>query len=459
MNFPSKSIVWILILTLLSTGEAFAQYKYTRVSVEVNAGVSLPRTSINGTLGAFSELGVRVASSRYLSGKLSLGVGKLSGSQDVKELVFPRENVDNYTKFTTTYYSFSGSGMLNIERLLNLRGAGKRFHRLNTFLVVGAGYMYPDVEVNRVDGQYKNYKNNVRFISNNFGLDFKYFLSNRFDLNFGAEYRLVQTYYLDGAFSDKKYDALYNGYIGLSYNIGANSDKKHLEWFNLDGKEDVIFVPFKDEQKKGEEVPIVNEDKPIRDSLAMSEPDRSNDTPEDTTNYEASGKDAPGVDTNQVKIDHDPKLVIKTDTNSNIIVSQQVIEDTTAGKKVGRHTDIRGRVIARQDTIKRTTTAPTEPVVTTTPSGQLNDISGIVPPLGKYNVIVGTYSGPKYAYLFRNKLRKEGFQAALFRDNQRSKMIRVCVYYGDDRKEANKQLRGYMAKFNGQAWIHVYDPK
>lgn len=455
MNSPSKSIVWILILTLLSTGEAIAQYKYTRVSLEVNAGVSVPNTSITGSLGAFSELGVRVASSRYLSGRLSFGVGKLSGSQDVKELVFPRENIDNYTKFTTTYYSFSGSGMLNVERLLNLRNAGRKFHRLNTFLVVGAGYMYPDVEVNRVDGQYKNYKNNVRFITNNFGLDFKYFLSNRFDLNLGAEYRLVQTYYLDGAFSDKKYDGMYNGYIGISYNIGANSDKKHLEWFNLDGKEDVIFVPFKDEPKKGDDVPIVNEDKPIRDSLAMVEPDKPNDTPDDTTDYNAGTKDLPLTPDTQ-----EPKMVIKHDSNTTIVISQSVVEDTVVSRKIGRHTDIKGRVITKQDTtnkVQNPVVVSKEPAVVTTNTGLLNDINGIVPPMGKYNVIVGTYSGPKYAFLFRNKLRKEGFQAALFRDNDRSKMVRVCVYYGDDRKEANKQLRLYMSKFNGQAWLHIYN--
>lgn len=455
MNSPSKSIVWILILTLLSTGEAIAQYKYTRVSLEVNAGVSVPNTSITGSLGAFSELGVRVASSRYLSGRLSFGVGKLSGSQDVKELVFPRENIDNYTKFTTTYYSFSGSGMLNVERLLNLRNAGRKFHRLNTFLVVGAGYMYPDVEVNRVDGQYKNYKNNVRFITNNFGLDFKYFLSNRFDLNLGAEYRLVQTYYLDGAFSDKKYDGMYNGYIGISYNIGANSDKKHLEWFNLDGKEDVIFVPFKDEPKKGDDVPIVNEDKPIQDSLAMAEPDKPNDTPDDTTDYNAGTKDLPSTPDTQ-----EPKMVIKHDSNTTIVISQSVVEDTVVSRKIGRHTDIKGRVITKQDTtnkVQNPVVVSKEPAIVTTNTGLLNDINGIVPPMGKYNVIVGTYSGPKYAFLFRNKLRKEGFQAALFRDNDRSKMVRVCVYYGDDRKEANKQLRLYMSKFNGQAWLHIYN--
>ena len=89
----------------------------------------------------------------------------------------------------------------------------------------------------------------------------------------------------------------------------------------------------------------------------------------------------------------------------------------------------------------------------------LNDIDGIVRPMGKYNIIVGTYAGSKYAYPFRNKMRKQGLQAALFKDSERSKMVRVCVYYGDNRKEANRQLRLYMSKFNGQVWLHIYNPK
>ena len=125
--------------------------------------------------------------------------------------------------------------------------------------------MYPDIEVNRVDGQFKNYNKNVRFIANNFGLDFKYFLSNRFDLSFGAEYKLVQTYYLDGAYSDKVYDGMTNAYIGVSYNLGASANRKHLDWFNLDGIEELMFVPFQNNIKQGDE-PIAESKKPLIDT-------------------------------------------------------------------------------------------------------------------------------------------------------------------------------------------------
>lgn len=469
LSFINK-FVYIILLIILSGGDAFSQYKYTRFAVDANGGFSVPNTSITGTAGGYGELGIRVATSRYLSGRLAFGTGTLTGSQQVQQITGPRDNVANYTKYNASYYYFSGSGLLNLERVFKLRNVSRLFHRLNPYLVVGAGYMYPDIKVNRVDGQFKNYKNNVRFIANNFGLDFKYFLSNRFDLSFGAEYKLVQTYYLDGAYSDKKFDGMTNAYVGISYNIGASADRKHLEWFNLDGKEDVMFVPFNDDLKKGDE-PIADNKKP--ETEIEPQADTTNVTAKETTSTKADSliaqtneqKDTVSKTVSDIVIKETVKdqvvvvpetkeIELKEAVKDPVVVSAPGALDTAEIRKIGRHTDIKG---------KPETTSPKQVAVTPKPQPEagvlLNDIDGIVRPMGKYNVIVGTYSGAKYAYPFRDKVRKQGFQAALFKDSDRSKMVRVCVYYGDDRKEANRQLRLYMNKFNGQAWLHIYDPK
>lgn len=448
MNSLYKIIFTTALLITFCIGDVYAQYKYTRFTVDANGGFSMPNTSITGTAGGYGEIGFKVATSRYLSGRLAFGAGTLAGSQDVEMITGTRDNVANYTKFNASYYYFSGSGLLNLERVFKLRNAGRLFHRLNPYLVIGAGYMFPDIEVNRVDGQFKNYKENVRFIANNFGLDFKYFLSNRFDLSFGAEYKLVQTYYLDGAYSDKKLDGMTNAYIGLSYNIGANADRKHLEWFNLDGKEDIMFVPFNDDLKKGEE-PIADNKEPNQDSVINNEiqvPSKVDSSIAQTTIITNDTVITPAdIKINETK--EEPIVVVP--------IPENVDTDTAATRKIGRHTDIKGQPVTKD----------AEPKVAVTPKSQpetvssLNDIDGIVRPMGKYNVIVGTYSGAKYAYPFRDKIRKQGLQAALFKDSDRSKMVRVCVYYGDDRKEANRQLRLYMSKFSGQAWLHIYDPK
>lgn len=448
MNSPYKIIFTTALLITLCIGDVYAQYKYTRFTVDANGGFSMPNTSITGTAGGYGEIGFKVATSRYLSGRLAFGAGTLAGSQDVNMITGTKDNVANYTKFNASYYYFSGSGLLNLERVFKLRNAGRLFHRLNPYLVVGAGYMYPDIEVNRVDGQFKNYKNNVRFIANNFGLDFKYFISNRFDLSFGAEYKLVQTYYLDGAYSDKKLDGMTNAYVGISYNIGASADRKHLEWFNLDGKEDVMFVPFNDDLKKGEE-PVANK-KPEEDSTIVLAKETI-PVPVNVDSITTKEEEPNTVIKDTAVVSSD--IQIKEATKEPVVVVTD--QDSAEYKKVGRHTDIKGQPLTKDAAPKVAVT----PKPQSESVGSLNDIDGIVRPMGKYNVIVGTYSGAKYAYPFRDKIRKQGFQAALFKDSDRSKMVRVCVYYGDDRKEANRQLRLYMSKFSGQAWLHIYDPK
>ncbi|MBP9186738.1 MAG: hypothetical protein KBG11_06565 [Bacteroidia bacterium] len=449
-----KTIFIILLAIISSTGNLNAQYRYTRFALDARGGLSIPNTSISGTLGGYGEIGLRLNGSRYLAGRLAVGAGNLTGSQNVSSIIGNKDNVANYTKYDASYYRIYGNIILNLERVFKLRDHGRFFHRLNPSLVVGSGYMYPDIKVNRVDGQFKNYKNNVRFITNNFGLDFRYFLSNRFDLNFGAEYNLVQTYYLDGAYSDKKYDGMTNGYVGISYNIGANANRKHMEWFNLDGKEDVIFVPFKDELKDKEEEPI-----------AKKEDKEPEVIPTDTT--VTIGEEIAIVDdTLTTPNDTEEKIAVITIKSDTLTTPTEIkittkdpvvtVEDTVVAYKIGRYSDIKGKVTPKADQPK---VAANQPKAEATPRTNLNDIDGIVRPLGKYNVIVGTYAGARYAYPFRDKVRKQGMQAALFKDSDRSKMVRVCVYYGDDRKEANTQLRIYMGKFGGQAWLHIYDPK
>ncbi len=448
MISPNKIVLATTILLSVCIKNVNAQYKYTRFSIDANGGFSMPNTSITGTAGGYGEIGFKMATSRYLSGRLAIGAGTLAGSQDVAMVTGTRDNVANYTKFNASYYYFSGSGLLNLERVFKLRNVGRLFHRLNPYLVIGAGYMYPDIEVNRVDGQYKNYKKNVRFIANNFGLDFKYFISNRFDLSFGAEYKLVQTYYLDGAYSDNKYDGMTNAYVGISYNIGASADRKHLEWFNLDGKEDIMFVPFNDELKKGEE-PLADKNKQLDSSTTIAKETVPTKSVADSLIAQTTT-----ITKDTVITPNDVKITTNEDEPVVVVTIPQP-SDSAAIRKIGRHTDITGEPETKIPAPKVVVTPKPQPEA----GSSLNDIDGIVRPMGKYNVIVGTYAGAKYAYPFRDKVRKQGFQAALFKDSDRSKMVRVCVYYGDDRKEANRQLRLYMSKFSGQAWLHIYDPK
>lgn len=456
-----------LTIAALSCIEVMAQYKYTRFSLDVNAGPSLPRTSIPGSLSGYGEIGFKGTLSRFLALRASGGYGTATGSRDVTQMAGKPEAVDNYTKYNTTYTYITASAHINLEKVFRLRKDNRAFHRLNPFLVIGSGLMFPDIKVNRFDGQFKNYRSDLRFVTHNFGLDFTHFLSNRFDLTFGAEYRIVQSYYFDGAFADKKLDGLINAHIGISYNIGASADRKHMDWYNLDGKTDVMFAP--DEEKKKPEP--ISKVAPA-DTTTVAIVDKPIDTPEDTVNYAASEQENIELTEGVPPITESTPAPKKDSSTSAPSKPEEVA--ATVPKKIGRHVDIRpepiqpravvenpGAAYTSNPTITKETkeAAPAETPEATNSETNLNKIEGIVRPLGKYNVIVGTYSGSRYAYPFRNKLRKQGFEAALFKSSDRSKMVRVAVYYGNDRAEANRQLKLYRSKFGGQAWIHIYDPK
>lgn len=88
MTYNLKITNWLLLILLTASNLASAQYKYTRYSVDINGGFSFPKTSIKGTAGGYTELGFRLATSRYLSGRLAIGYGALTGSQNVSQRVF-----------------------------------------------------------------------------------------------------------------------------------------------------------------------------------------------------------------------------------------------------------------------------------------------------------------------------------------------------------------------------------
>lgn len=454
-------------LTLLVSISGYGQYKYTRFSVDINAGPSLPLTSIPGALSGYSEIGIKGTLSYYLALRAAGGYGFAHGERSVNRMQGAREEVINYTKFRTSYYYFNGSAYFNLDRMLKLRQSMGMFKRLNPFLVVGSGIMFPDVKVNRYDGQFKNYKRDVRFVTHNFGLDFRHFLSNRFDLTFGAEYIMVQSYYFDGAYSDQKLDGLVNAHIGISYNIGASADRKSMDWYNLDGQRDIIFAP---EDEK--EIPEPISENPPKDTAqtvaaAVSDIHPEEEQPVSADTALASPDVRAIVSDMNLPKDTAPVYIEHFKPNE----SNTQASGTAPYKKVGRHVDIRpngteqaarpvspDRETASPDQADDAKPAQQQPTAETASApGSLNDIDGVVRPLGRYNVIVGTYAGSRYAVLFRNKLRRQGFEAALFKSSDHSKMVRVAVYYGDDRAEALRQLNNYRKKFNNQAWIHVYN--
>lgn len=455
----------LLAATLICSNNAFAQYKYTRFAIEGTAGVNYGLTSVPGSFAAFSEFGLRLSLSRYLSGKLTYGVGALRGSRTVNTVVFPLDDVNNYVDYNTTYRYLNGRALFNLERIFKLRQRSRAYNRLNPFLVIGGGFMFPDIEVRRVDGQFKNYKKNVRFYTNCYGLDFRYFLSNKFDLTFGSELHVIQTYYLDGAYSDKKLDKFITGHIGISYNIGANANRKHLEWFNLDGKEDVIFKPILTEPVNPQEpitqIPVPNDEPPqiTKDDSAaiaiVTEPKELTPDSANTIN-ELKTDDKDIVVTTVIdssELDKQPKVITVPDPTKAVVDVNPGKPDTKVTiPQQSTHTDVNPK------TEPKTVLEPTRTVVTAPKELTPEKPIIITPPLSRYNVIAATYGGPKYAILYCKKLRTLGFDANVIKSSK-SKMYRISIYHGDDRSLAFKELGRIRKTEFKQAWIHIYNPQ
>lgn len=89
----------------------------------------------------------------------------------------------------------------------------------------------------------------------------------------------------------------------------------------------------------------------------------------------------------------------------------------------------------------------------------LNFIEGVTPPGSSYNVIVGAFRKSKNAYAFRNKMRKMGYQCAIFRSDIDSRIMRVCVYSTNNKEIAVKQLEKARAEVEKGSWVHVYTKK
>jgi len=86
----------------------------------------------------------------------------------------------------------------------------------------------------------------------------------------------------------------------------------------------------------------------------------------------------------------------------------------------------------------------------------LNFIEGIAPPVSSYNVIVGAFRKSKNAYAFRNKMRKMGYQCAIFRSDIDSRIMRVCIYSTNNKEIALKQVEKARAEVEKGSWVHVY---
>lgn len=503
----------VLTALILLTSNVFAQN--TRLSLELSGGIPYAFTSISSSISTFGGIGLRYNISKELSVQGALNIGSLSGSQVAGASFISPDALSNYKSFNNNFIHYSINGQLNIERVFGLRSF---FKRINPFLVVGGGYTSSSVIAYRnVDN---NKKYNQNFYTGYAGIALRYYLNPQIDLVFNSHYNVTQTYYLDGIYMDNTYDAFLLTSVGVNYKFGAKSQKQHIEWNNLI-LNNRVYIPDI-EKRNGQPIDeegnyvVYSKDSVSKLIAANQQLQAQNETQRSEIERQRKEIDSLKDDMNKVKgqIDtmsnaiqelkkQNQEILNKVNSQSPAQPKTQSAPPSTyvpseptppipppvAPKPVNENT---GSGSGDNNTAKKQPTT-TQPVVVTPPAKEkksepvsnvpsavrkdpvepespkqqpsestvtgLNEIDGVVAPLERYNVVAGAYVGTKYATIFRDKMRAKGYEAAIFRSDINSKILRVCVISTSDKKEAIRVMNKLRKDGNSGAWIHVYQVK
>lgn len=500
----SKKQYSVLFILFFSLNAAFAQN--ARFSLDLNAGIPLPLASIKSNITTYGGVGVRYNLTSALSIEGMLNMGTMAGSQTpaVPIPVYPNVDNENVANYHNNFVQYSLKGLVNLERVFGLR---KVFHRINPYVTGGLGFINSSVSTNFSNGY--QYKVNRSFFTGYVGLQFKYYINPSLDFNIGSEMNLTETYYLDGAATDKKYDYYLLNYVGVAYKFGARKDKQHIEWNNVILK-DRIYIPHI-EKRQGQPLDaagnffifhkdsialLQTQNRELQQKTVMLEQKSAEQQKQidsmkqdmstmkvkvDTLQNQVSQmqeqmnkppqvvyapapekapepvKPTPPPATTQVPAKPKPKPA-KSQLPQTPAQPEKVTAPEVTTKAPEPKQPEKVEAPAKQKETPVITTVPEKPVETA-PVTELNQIDGVVAPIARYNVVAGAYAGEKYAFIFRDKMRAKGYEAAIFKSDINSKILRVCLFTTQDKEEAMRMMRKVRAEVDPKAWVHVYYEK
>jgi hypothetical protein len=486
----------VLILCISFIKMSDAQVRPSRLSFEINAGIPIAISSIPPGISTYGGIGLRYNITTALSLQTSFNIGMLRGSQSVLNIAFS-ERSQNYTKYHNTFYQYALRGQLNLERVFRLRAIMKK---VNPYLTAGIGYTgTTGIEAERADGRLRKY-DNIEFWTVQAGVAFRYYLNPTLDLNIGSELNLTQTAFLDGIPLDGRNDHFILTYVGINVKIGAKKKNQHIEWVNKvyrskkphKTKEDPEDLHSDQELTADEPDPVyadslIAETPSARDSAAAAASLKDSELAgkaalEDAANNAnvatgmpkgtaGAAKTGTTVAAGTVKgIKKGVKGAAATGAirsgslankgTSVIMLASGSTKETRTGR-TSINIKNKGAITANGEAGMNGRPGSTAPVVRINApvdpkAPTLNIVENISKPLATYNVIVGAFGKSRNAYRFRNRLRNQGYQSAIFRSDINSQIMRVCIYSTNNQEIALKQLEKARAEVEPGAWIHVY---
>ncbi len=391
---------------------------YCRWSADLNLGLPYLFTPIGYNLTGMGGVALRYSFSSLFSLQAAYHYGQFAGSQDVtpktainqQNLIKPAE-VKNYSTLLN---------QLTIRGLFNLRNFKQdplELRKWNYYGVVGVGLLFYNYENTLADNAKQSFTYNNGTQNLLLGFQARKHLNIKWDFLAGVDFNYNQTLWLDGAPDKSSLNNHLYLNAGISYKIKNKNRRELIDWaYNnykiVEGmpETEIEKIPVVKQKPKDipKEMPKVEEVKPI----------------------EQPKIEQPKVAEPKVVIE-EPKVVVE---EPKVVVEEPKVV-----------IDEKPKVIKELVPDVTPKTAPTT--------------EEIGPPPYKYNVIVACFgvNHPKLAFKFRDNMRAKGLEANVYRDSQKSKILKVAAISTNDKTLATQVLRKGKKEIDPLTWLHLYN--
>lgn len=209
-------------VAILSIPNSFHSIQYSNINT-VSQGDGQQQIVSTFTSKPISYgFGLTYLLNKNITVSLSFDKGILSGIQDNVNTSLSN-NVYDFKSFTNDFKSYG----LSIEaNPIKMFSQNQNLTLFNSWLELGCAYVTNDVKAHRCDGRLKTYQ----FIAfaTTVGVKVGYSLTPSCNLMCGSTLYVFQTAYLDGVYNDNNNDdKMLLHYVGVSYQFGSASNKKH----------------------------------------------------------------------------------------------------------------------------------------------------------------------------------------------------------------------------------------
>jgi hypothetical protein len=230
MKIISKNTIMLLVC-LLSAKISISQ-KAKRLSADLSLGIPVTMFSINSEPVGIYQGGLRYSFSPSISisGRLSYNSFFAKPNNPPATVILSEFGAKDLINYKNEFVGISGYLQYNLTKLLGLDKKPK--NKFIPYLSLGAGLLYSKLSQVNTDGnRYKMSEYGSKpFRNYQVGLGARYFITSSIDAFASSEFNYIETFWMDGAYADKKNDNYINTSFGISYKIGASKYNNLLDW-------------------------------------------------------------------------------------------------------------------------------------------------------------------------------------------------------------------------------------